>query len=244
MQVSKRKPIPLPPLPKGEEFRRTSKKEGFALTKQRREYREESKNSGSGRDSGLVARGMLTAASASCGGALSSAAAVAKALGTSSALAKPAGAPTIEKLEDAATKAYKDLARAMPSGLDTNALDLTQRQARASCGRIKRLMMEAKKCTKRSESERELHAQLEVLIGDDLSEWQAILKGPDDPHSPYSGGTWRLMIRFLEDYPSRAPDVYFVTPILHLNVDGQGKVCHSALDREYMPSGVVLIVPE
>jgi ubiquitin-protein ligase len=40
------------------------------------------------------------------------------------------------------------------------------------------------------------------------------------------------MMRFGEDYPHRAPDVYFVTPILHLNVDSQGKVFHSALDRE------------
>ena len=87
---------------------------------------------------------------------------------------------------------------------------------------------------------RELHTQLEVFLGQDdddsLDEWHAILKGPDDPHSPYQGGTWRLMIKFPEDYPARAPDVFFVTPILHLNVNAQGKVCHSALDREYMPS--------
>jgi hypothetical protein len=44
------------------------------------------------------------------------------------------------------------------------------------------------------------------------------------------------MILFPEDYPYRAPEVYFITPILHLNVNTQGKVCHSALDREYMPS--------
>jgi len=32
------------------------------------------------------------------------------------------------------------------------------------------------------------------------------------------------MINFPPDYPSQAPEVYFVTPILHLNVDRQGKV--------------------
>lgn len=100
-------------------------------------------------------------------------------------------------------------------------------------------MLEARKCSEKEEQARELHTQLEIFIGDDLSQWQAILKGPDDKQSPYWGGSWRLMIQFPPEYPNRAPEVYFVTPILHLNVDRQGKVCHSALQREYMPSAPV-----
>ncbi len=72
----------------------------------------------------------------------------------------------------------------------------------------------------------------------------------------------RLLIEFPEEYPAKAPNIYFVTPILHLNVNAQvsvyffpaswlikglkcfllfifvvaqGRVCHSALLRDYMP---------
>jgi len=227
MQLLKRKHLALPALPNLDDFRRASKKEGIKLSKQRRQHcDEQSATMDSCGKMALVARGMLSEAS---GGAQSSAAVVAAMTGTTNALSKPVTTPTHAMLQDAANKALRGIGvTPHPSG-----------GVSSNNNRIKRLMMEAKKCMYVTETERELHTQLEIFIGDNLSEWQAILKGPDDPQSPYCGGTWRLMIRFLDDYPNRAPDVYFVTPILHLNVDKQGKVCHSALDREYMPSAPI-----
>ena len=43
-----------------------------------------------------------------------------------------------------------------------------------------------------------------------------LLFGPRD--TPYNGGIFFLTLIFSYDYPSRPPEVKFVTPIYHLNV--------------------------
>ena len=45
---------------------------------------------------------------------------------------------------------------------------------------------------------------------------------------PYFGGAWRLLIEFPEAYPSKPPSIFFVTPVLHLNVNAQVICCVAA----------------
>ena len=52
---------------------------------------------------------------------------------------------------------------------------------------------------------------------DNIFEWKITLKGPRD--SSYAGGLFFLRIIFPENYPTKAPEVCFITPIYHLNVN-------------------------
>merc|ERR1711871_910451 len=76
------------------------------------------------------------------------------------------------------------------------------------------------------------HPSITVLPGEeDISYWQFVIAGPDG--TPYRNGHWVCAIAFPEDYPLRPPEVRFLTPILHCNVNSHGKICHSIFDRNY-----------
>ena len=72
----------------------------------------------------------------------------------------------------------------------------------------------------------------------DYSRWKCTLIGPKD--SSYSGGLFLLSIKFPPDYPNKAPEVCFLTPIYHINVNPRvprgnggeslGHVCISTLN--------------
>jgi len=55
------------------------------------------------------------------------------------------------------------------------------------------------------------------LINNNLYEWKFTLKGPKD--SPYSGGFFYLKATFPKDYPLESPEICFITPIYHLQVN-------------------------
>ena len=50
-----------------------------------------------------------------------------------------------------------------------------------------------------------------------VSKWNFTLMGPKD--SLYRGGMFFLEMIFPEDYPNKAPTIYFLTPIYHINVN-------------------------
>lgn len=50
------------------------------------------------------------------------------------------------------------------------------------------------------------------------------------------GGLWELYMTFPSTYPHKPPDVRFVNRIHHCNINSQGKVCHSILDRNWNPA--------
>ena len=65
--------------------------------------------------------------------------------------------------------------------------------------------------------------------------WRCTMIGPSD--SSFAGGLFYLKIRFPKDYPQSAPEVLFVTPIYHINVNHiaqqgcpLGHICLSTLN--------------
>jgi len=55
--------------------------------------------------------------------------------------------------------------------------------------------------------------------------------GPDS--TPYKEGTFVLYCRFPPNYPQAAPEIRFVTPVKHCNINCYGRICHSIFDRNY-----------
>ena len=52
---------------------------------------------------------------------------------------------------------------------------------------------------------------------DNIFKWRVTLTGPKD--SSYKGGLFELIVEFPDNYPESAPEIYFTTPIYHLNVN-------------------------
>ena len=64
-----------------------------------------------------------------------------------------------------------------------------------------------------------------------------MIEGPDS--TPYRNGAWILAVSFPVEYPLMPPEIRFVTPILHCNVNSYGKICHSIFDRNYVGSQAI-----
>ena len=47
--------------------------------------------------------------------------------------------------------------------------------------------------------------------------WNVSILGPKD--TSYRGGLFFMNVKFPEEYPLKPPEVYYVTPIYHLNVN-------------------------
>lgn len=74
---------------------------------------------------------------------------------------------------------------------------------------------------------------IDIFVTDNLFFWKALMSGPID--TPYFGGIFELYLKFPETYPSKPPDIRFVTECKHCNVNTYGKICHSVLDRNWHP---------
>jgi len=77
-----------------------------------------------------------------------------------------------------------------------------------------------------------------LINDDDIFHWKVTLIGPKD--TSYRGGIFILHIHFPDDYPNSKPEVNFITPIYHVNVNPNksnipgseplGHVCISTLN--------------
>ena len=82
-------------------------------------------------------------------------------------------------------------------------------------------------------------ASIGVCVGlpdpNNICEWRCTMIGPSD--TSFSGGLFYLKIKFPQNYPYSAPEVLFVTPIYHVNVNHinnkdcpLGHICLSTLN--------------
>jgi len=77
-----------------------------------------------------------------------------------------------------------------------------------------------------------------LINEDSYFDWKITLFGPKD--TPYKGGLFYLNAHFPKDYPNKPPEVYFITPIYHVNVkptapkskgeESLGHICISTLN--------------
>ena len=58
---------------------------------------------------------------------------------------------------------------------------------------------------------------IKLFKEDDIYEWDVVLLGA--PDSLYNGGIFHIKLSFPKDYPNSKPEVIFLTPIYHLNVN-------------------------
>lgn len=60
-----------------------------------------------------------------------------------------------------------------------------------------------------------------------MDELRAQIVGGTD--TPFEGGLFTLEIKVPERYPFEPPQIHFLTPIYHPNIDNAGRICHDAL---------------
>ena len=68
----------------------------------------------------------------------------------------------------------------------------------------------------------------------DFFTWEAMIFGPSD--SPFSGGVFKLSIRFPTDYPFTPPIITFRTKIYHPNINAAGGICLDILKGQWSPA--------
>lgn len=79
-----------------------------------------------------------------------------------------------------------------------------------------------------------------VSCNDDMSTWEAVLKGPKD--SIYENGIFLLELSFPSDYPFKPPKIRFRTPVYHPNIKPSGDICLDILSSKWSASLTVLSV--
>eukprot|EP00800_Vazella_pourtalesii_P006434 TRINITY_DN182_c0_g1_i9.p1 TRINITY_DN182_c0_g1~~TRINITY_DN182_c0_g1_i9.p1 ORF type:complete len:1113 (-),score=145.23 TRINITY_DN182_c0_g1_i9:220-3558(-) len=78
------------------------------------------------------------------------------------------------------------------------------------------------------------HPSFEVFpCSDAVDLWHLMLE--ETAQTPYEGGVFRLYIEFTKEYPNKPPNIRFITPIYHCNINSAGRICHMILDRFYSP---------
>ncbi len=102
--------------------------------------------------------------------------------------------------------------------------------APSAASRLRRILNELTAYAKKP------HPYIEVFPCDDnVGLWKVLLEGPE--HTAFETGLYLLYVSFPEQYPIQAPEIRFMTPIYHCNVNAaSGRICHPLFDRDYSAS--------
>lgn len=98
----------------------------------------------------------------------------------------------------------------------------------ANSSSLKRIMKEIETYNKNP------HPFVAIYPCANINIWKILLLGPKE--TPYENGLFVLYANFPGEYPFKAPEVRFITPIYHCNMNQQGRICHSVFDRNYSPA--------
>ena len=69
--------------------------------------------------------------------------------------------------------------------------------------------------------------------GDDIMRWTAVIFGPQD--TDWETGTFQLEVVFSEEFPTKPPEVKFLTRMFHPNIYADGKICLDILANQWSP---------
>jgi len=72
------------------------------------------------------------------------------------------------------------------------------------------------------------------ITADDAHIWKIIVDGPQG--TPYENGRWVVTYQFPMDYPFKPPQVRFIIPIYHCNINNDGKLCLDILKDMWSPA--------
>jgi len=97
---------------------------------------------------------------------------------------------------------------------------------------LRRINIEIKKLEEKN-SEYEKMFKISI-VDDNIYHLNASIYGPDD--SLYEGYIFKLDIRLSDNYPFSAPQVKFLTPIQHVNINKNGDICLDILGKEWSSS--------
>ena len=76
------------------------------------------------------------------------------------------------------------------------------------------------------------HDFIDIYISDaNMSLWKIVMQM--QPDSLYGDAAFLLYLQIGDDFPAFAPEVRFLTPIYHPNINQHGKVCHAILTRAW-----------
>ncbi|GAB1604498.1 ubiquitin-conjugating enzyme E2-17 kDa [Argonauta hians] len=64
--------------------------------------------------------------------------------------------------------------------------------------------------------------------------WNAVIFGPND--TPFEDGTFKLTVKFTEEYPNKPPTVRFISKMFHPNIYADGSICLDILQNRWSPT--------
>merc|ERR1712072_1579204 len=125
--------------------------------------------------------------------------------------------------------------------VDVASIDKSSSAASLSSNSAKRLLLELKQVASGAQGVW-MHSGEGVHVfpaPDSLQFWRALIEGPAG--SPFEGGVFALNVVVPDNYPLRAPQISFETPVYHCNVSDSGKICLDILFDKWSP---MLTVPK
>ncbi|KAF3174170.1 hypothetical protein TWF225_009593 [Orbilia oligospora] len=76
------------------------------------------------------------------------------------------------------------------------------------------------------------HPDMDIYVSEsEMAFWKVVMQGPDG--SNYASGTFVMFLDMTDDFPRKAPQARFITPIIHPNINKHGRVCHAILDQDW-----------